>query len=207
MSKSGLTFFQTAENIIHILKDRGRTVVKHLMMCATASLVLAPLAAHADSPTLYASSERSTIDEFLTYDLAQNPFSTSGGYQPGTIAPVNADGLEGSIASIATTGNTLYGLSQRGNIDEFLAYDLKQNPFSTSSGYQPSTIAPINADGLEGSLSAIATTGNTLYALSQRGTIDEFLTYDLTQNPFSSSGGYQPSTIAPINAAGPLMNS
>ncbi len=46
------------------------------------------------------------IDEFLTYDLTQDPFSTFGGYQPSTIAPINADGLEGSFVSIAITGPT-----------------------------------------------------------------------------------------------------
>ncbi|UAK26607.1 PEP-CTERM sorting domain-containing protein [Sphingomonas nostoxanthinifaciens] len=164
-------------------------------------MLFAPLAVQAAAPTLYALSQRSTSDEFLAYDLTQDPFASPSGYTPTSIAPADASLLGGSLVSIAITGNTLYALSQRGVNEEFLAYDLTQDPFASPSGYAPTSIAPVDASLLGGSLISIAISGNTLYALSQRGTSEEFLTYDLTQDPFASPSGYTPTSIAPVDAS------
>jgi hypothetical protein len=99
---------------------------------------------------------------------------------------------------------TLYALSQRGggSEEEVLSYDLTQD-FVSTGGYLASTIAPLNTSGLGPSLISIAVSGNTLYALSQRGggSDEEVLSYDLTQD-FVSTGGYLASTIAPLNTSG-----
>jgi hypothetical protein len=124
-------------------------------------LVLSPLAAEAASPSLYGLSKRAGgADEVLTYDLNQDR-SLSIFYEPNTIGPLDESGLgPDTIASIAVSGNNLYGLSKRaGGADEVLTYDLNQDR-SLSIFYEPNTIGPLDESGLgPDTIASIATDG------------------------------------------------
>jgi PEP-CTERM motif len=175
---------------------RTKCLTKSALACL---LTLSPLVAEAASPSLYGLSKRAGgSDELFTYDLTQD-VSSSFEYRANTLLPLNEDPLGGTVTAIAVSGSNLYALSKRaGGSDELITYDLAQD-ISSSLEYRANTLLPLNEDPLGGTVTAIAVSGNNLYALSKRdGGSDELFTYDLTQD-ISSSLEYRANTLLPLN--------
>ncbi|MCW6508009.1 hypothetical protein [Lichenifustis flavocetrariae] len=100
--------------------------------------------------------------------------------------------------SIATSGSTVYALSQNAGLDVLLGYDLsKQDP--SSLALQPNVFDFLNPLTVPpSSIVSIAASGSMIYALSQNSAFDVLLGYDLSkQDP--SSLALQPNVFDFLN--------
>src|SRR5437588_17453 len=111
---------------------------------------------------------------------------------------VAACALLSPVMAEAATDPTLYGLAKRsGGADELFSYDLSQD--LSLGGYSSNSLATLNENPfLADTITSIAVSGSTLYALSKRpGGADELFSYDLNQD--ISLGGYHANSLAPLN--------
>jgi hypothetical protein len=153
--------------------------------------------------TLYGLITTSGFNELTAYDLTQINKPGFSGFDANFVAPLNITSLlpQNSITSIAVQGSTLYALITTPSFNELATYDLTQIDQSGFSGFDASSVAPLDITTLlpQNSISSITVRGTTLYGLITTAGFNELATYDLTQIDQSGFSGYDATSIAPLD--------
>jgi hypothetical protein len=153
--------------------------------------------------SLYGLITTPSFNELTLYDTAQVNDSGFSGFDAIYLAPLNITNLlpQNSISSIAVQGTTLYALITTPSFNELATYDLTEINKSGFSGFDATSLAPLNITNLlpQNSITSIAVDGSTLYGLIMTPDFNELTTYDLTQINKSSFFGYDATSVAPLN--------